>query len=599
MPQNKKLSFAGYFRAIREVLVTSYRAAPKLVLFKAVSVVLNSTLPVAVVYLAALTTSGLAEAYNGNQQAATQIYWYIIAAAALGLVSIIWSTLDSYVRQSQQYKIEATISDMMYEHFLTLDFWRYDDKKTIDLYERAQRFSQFFAFVFDRLASLVTDIVSLIIALIALSAVSPWLALIITIAVMPALYIQLRLSRAQVKHWDENMDVRRARWTLEGSLMQPQAISELRLYGLVRHILNLRQEYRDKDEKARILQERGYVSKNLMAQIVQSLTEAGSLLWVAGQVIARDSPIGHFIYVQQMVSRAFGAAGGFVTIISGLDEDLANLVDYHEFMALKPRRKATETISRAPDVISVENVSFRYRGSKAMVLRDLSLQIRKNQHVAIIGENGAGKSTLIKLLTGFYAPTSGKILLDGQDVTRIVPSSWHGYLSVLQQTFLHYDFTTIKDNVVFGDVSKTISNDTYSRALREAQADTFVAKLPKKDETYVTRWMGGDDEEAGIELSGGQWQRLALARNFYRDSPIIILDEPTSAIDGLAESRIFSRLFEAKDKTIITVSHRLSTVKRADMIYVLKDGRIVEQGTHDELVAHGEEYVKIFESQLS
>jgi len=218
--------------------------------------------------------------------------------------------------------------------------------------------------------------------------------------------------------------------------------------------------------------------------------------------------------------------------------------------------------------------------------------------VAIVGENGAGKSTLIKLLTGLYRPTKGNILLDGVDMNEYEVGSWHKLLGVLQQDFLSYGFATAKDNIYFGDVSGPLDQKRFDDAINRAEAKTFLAKLPKGIDSFVTTWMEHKDGTKGVDLSGGQWQRLALARNFYRNSPIIILDEPTSAIDALAEARIFERLFADKNRTVITISHRLTTVEKADMIYMLEGGKIVERGTHQQLVKNRGPYYKMFESQL-
>jgi ATP-binding cassette subfamily B protein/ATP-binding cassette subfamily C protein len=169
---------------------------------------------------------------------------------------------------------------------------------------------------------------------------------------------------------------------------------------------------------------------------------------------------------------------------------------------------------------------------------------------------------------------------------------------VLTQNATEYGFATARNNIYFGDVSKPFDQKRFDQAVDWAEARTFLEKLPQKYDNYLRAWMEDSEGNKGVDLSGGQWQRLALARNFYRDSPIIILDEPTSAIDALAESRIFKSLFNAKDKTIITISHRLTTVKKADVIYVLQEGALAEQGTHAELVKRKGEYFKIFESQL-
>ena len=226
------------------------------------------------------------------------------------------------------------------------------------------------------------------------------------------------------------------------------------------------------------------------------------------------------------------------------------------------------------------------------------MTIEKNQHVAIVGENGAGKSTFIKLLAGLYAPTQGEVTVDGINLQDIDSDSWHKQIGALRQDFTRYMFASARDNVLFGDVNKN-DHDLLVKSLKDAEAVDFTDKLPVGLDSYVNNWMEDDNGNKGVELSGGQWQRLALARNFYRDAPIIILDEPTSAIDALAESRIFKRLFAVHDKTIVTVSHRLTTVQRADVIYVFDNGRIVESGTHRELVEKKGHYYRMFESQLS
>jgi ATP-binding cassette subfamily B protein/ATP-binding cassette subfamily C protein len=385
---------------------------------------------------------------------------------------------------------------------------------------------------------------------------------------------------------------------IEWNMLLPEHMAELRIYGVIRYLLDLRMKLRDKDEKQQIEFERRYIVKRLFANMIEVAAEVIALLWTVSQIIARTQPIGQFIYVQQIVSRALGGASGFVSAVSSVDQDLVNLVDYQTFMDLPESVGGNKTVRGVPHSIRLENVSFHYAKSKTTVLDDVSLEITRGQHVAIVGENGAGKTTLIKILTGLYTPTKGSVLLDSESLSDFDVASWHRKLGVLSQSYMTYGFATAKDNVYFGDVQKPFDKDRFEKALEWAEATKFLKKLPRGVDTYVITWMEDDEGNQGVDLSGGQWQRLALARNFYRDSPIIVLDEPTSAIDALAESRIFKHLFEAKDKTIITISHRLTTVKKADVIYMLEDGKLVEQGTHDELVAQRGPYFKMFESQL-
>ena len=598
MVKKKPLGARQYIVAVWHVAKETYKAAPLASVVQLGGAFVTAILPIAITYYAALTTTALAEAYAGKAEAGQAAILYVVTTAFLGVAMTAWSSLEQYVSQMMRYRVEAAMSDRMYEHFLSLDFWRYDDKETADLYDRATNFGRFFPYVFDRVSRLVSNAVTAIISIIALALVSWWLSLIVLVAIIPGIYIQFKLSRAQVAHWNANVTTRRSKGILEWILGDQRQTSELRLYGVVRHLLDLRKKLRDQDEKARIEFERQYIAKQLGADILQAAAEVTALVFTVLQIIARQQPIGHFIYVQQVVSRVFSGTNSFVSGLSSLDEDLANLFDYQEFMQLPVRKGGDYTLRQVPAEIQLQNITFAYPNTKRNVIDNLSLVIKKGQHVAIVGENGAGKTTLVKILTGLYRPVLGDIQLDGRSLSDTDIASWHQQLGVLAQNSINYSFATARDNVLLGDVSRPYDDERYKDALAMAQAKTFINKLPSGDKSYINNWMEDEEGNKGTELSGGQMQRLALARNFYRNSPIIILDEPTSAIDALAESQIFNHLFADKTRTVITISHRLTTIERADVIFMLKEGKLVEQGTHNELVAKKGEYYKIFESQL-
>lgn len=581
------------------VAQATYKAAPLAIVVQVTGSIITAVLPIVTTYFAARTTTALAEAYAGNEQAGEQVLVFVGVTALLGVVMTSWQSLENYVTQLMRYRVEAAMTDRMYEHFHEIDFWRYDDKKTADMYDKAQQFARFFPYVFDRLANILTQFITMMAGLVALILVSWWLGLIVLAAVVPGIVIQFRLSRASTKHWKSNVETRRSQGMIEWQILQPRFMAELRLYGIVRYLLDMRIRLRDKDEKTRIEFERSYIGKKLGADVLEAAAEVTALFWTAVQVIHHLQPIGQFLYVQQIVSRTMGGVSGLVNTISSIDEDIANLFDYNEFMALPVQSAGRRVLTEVPKVIELNNVSFHYPTSNRLVLQDISFAIRRAQHVAIVGENGAGKSTLVKLLTGLYEPTSGSVLLDGTPLAESEVGSWHKYLGVLQQEFISYGFASAKDNVYFGDTSKKFDDKRFEAALAKAEAKSFLKKLPRGVDSYVNPWMEDDDGNAGTDLSGGQWQRLALARNFYRDSPIIILDEPTSAIDALAESRIFKHLFDEKGKTIITISHRLTTIQKADVVYMMKDGKLVEQGTAKELIAMRGEFYTMFESQIS
>lgn len=599
MSSNKrKLSIKERLAGLAKVAKITYKASPLAVFVKLTGTVITSVLPIVTTYFAALTTTALAEAYAGDETAGDRAITYVIVTALLGVFIMAWSSLEQYINQFVRYKIDAAITDQMYEQFLAIDYWRYDDKKTADLFDKAGQFARFFGYVFDSLASIFSSIVQMIAGLVALTLVSWWLGVILIVAIIPGIIIQLKLSRKRVNHWNTNVETRRQKNMIEYNMLRIEHIAELRLYGLARHLLDMRMKLRDKDEKKRIEFDRTFIPAQLGADILEALAEVAALIYTTLQIIAQAQPIGQFLYVQQITSRSLGGVRSFVSQLSSIDEDIANLFDYNEFMNLPTSAQRKLILRGLPGSIELKNVSFKYPNSKQLVLNDVSLHIKQAQHIAIVGENGAGKSTLIKLLLGLYRPTKGKVLLDGKSLSLVQLDSWHRQLGVLQQDFTKYSFASARDNILLGDVSKEPDEAKLQTALDNAEAREFIEKLPKGLDNFVHQWIEHDDGTSGVDLSGGQWQRLALARNFYRDAPIIILDEPTSAIDALAESRIFKRLFALKDKTIITISHRLTTVKKADIIYVLEDGQIVEQGTHQELVAKHGAYVRLFESQL-
>ncbi|HSW75143.1 MAG TPA: ABC transporter ATP-binding protein [Candidatus Saccharimonadales bacterium] len=599
MAKNNPLTLKQQLGAIASVAAMTFKTAPGAVIFKLAGSVIDALLPIATTYFAARTTTLLANAYSGNHAARSQVILYVFVTAALGLVMTVWSSLDNYVQTKMRYVVETKVSNRMFEHFLSLDFWRYDDKQTADLYDRAQKFSSFFSYVFDRIASIFSQLISIASAIIALVAVSWGISLFILLAVIPGIYVQFKLSRRQNKLWNENVETRRALSLIEWDMLQPKLISELRLYGMVHHLLKLRGQLRDKDEKRRVEIEREMMPLTIFSNVIQAGAEIVALIWVSLKIIAHKQPLGQFLYVQQIVGRAISSATSLVSAVSSIDEDIANLYDYELFMKLPQRQNGTHKLAQAPEEIVFEKVSFHYPGKNMPdVLHSINLSVKRNQHIAIVGENGAGKTTLIKLLTGMYPPTGGSIKLDNTSMQDINIDSWHQQLGVLQQEFITYGFATARDNVRFGKVDKPYDEKRLEQALQEAEASGFARKLPNGLDSFVNNWMEDDDGNKGTALSGGQWQRLALARNFYRNAPVIILDEPTSAIDALAESRIFRRLFADRQRTVITISHRLSTIKNADCIYMLEHGTVVESGTHDELIARKGKFYHMFESQL-
>lgn len=595
----KKISLRRYGSALWFVARRSFAIAPSLAILQLVDSLISAGLPIVTTYFAALTTTALTAAYAGEAGSSNQALTYVVITAALGIISLIWSTLGSFLATRGRYKIDVAIESEMMHQFTGLPFYEYDNKEMVDTHEKAQRFSRMFSNIFSRLGSMLTSVIGAVGSIIALVSVSPMLALVVLISVMPSVFINIKLARAQTEHWETNITNRRRMWEIEWTLRRPELMAEMRVYGVIRTLIQLYLRYRESDEKKRMEIDLRAGWKQLGANILESIVELGALIWVVLQIIDRVLPVGQFVFVQQMVGRAMGSVRGFASQLGTIDDEFAHMIDYQKFMEIETLKDAGRQVSRVPDVISFRQVSFRYPHSTRPVLENINLTLPRGTKVAFVGENGAGKSTLIKLLLGLYAPTKGEVQLDGQSLQEYSTVSWHKYIGLLWQQFVTYHHGTIRENIELGDVDKVATTQNINNAMRQAEFQGVVDKLERGVDTYISKWMGRDNDDASAtELSGGQYQRLALARNFYRDAPIIILDEPTSAIDALAESRIFDRVLSEKEKTIITISHRLSTVQKADVVYMLKDGRIVEHGTAEELIAKKGEFYRMFESQL-
>ncbi|MFA5770289.1 MAG: ABC transporter ATP-binding protein [Patescibacteria group bacterium] len=311
-------------------------------------------------------------------------------------------------------------------------------------------------------------------------------------------------------------------------------------------------------------------------------------------IFSQKFSLGDFTFFLNAMFTFTGQTSSLLVNLGGIVENNLYVDDYFRLLNIKNKIISSNRAKRLkiiiPREIKFENVSFTYPGSKNSVLKNINLTIKTGQDIAIVGPNGAGKTTLIKLLFRFYDPTSGKILVDGVDLKNINLDDWYRHLGVLFQDFAKY-YLTVKENIEFGDVDKA-KKKNVNEALANAQAHDLL-KLPKKTNQILGRWF-----EDGEEISVGQWQKLAIARALYRNAPILILDEPTSNIDAQSEFKIFNNLKKTYlKKTLIFISHRFSTVRIADYIYVLKEGQIIEQGKHQDLVTKNGTYAKYFNIQ--
>lgn len=354
-------------------------------------------------------------------------------------------------------------------------------------------------------------------------------------------------------------------------------------------------------QKAYMKKFRSAVNKGVVMIILTRMIQIGAFFYTQWKnlsgVLNGTLAIGQFtLYFQQTLFLTLGIEG-ILDAYSSINTRSKYIEKYFDFFATEPAIKNPKItkpipVKPQPAVIEFKDVSFRYPKSSRNVLKNFNLKIESGDKVALVGENGAGKSTLIKLILRFFDVTKGEILVNGVNIKELDIAKWRGQVGALFQEYIKYQFT-FEENVYFGNASQKNNHEAIKAAIEKSGSDAYMEGLPRKYEQVVGKMFDG-----GIDLSGGQWQKLALARAFFRNAPMLILDEPTSAIDAKAEYEIFQRVQNLqKDKTVIIISHRFSTVRNADRILVLDEGRIIEEGNHKKLMEKKGLYAELFNIQ--
>ena len=381
-------------------------------------------------------------------------------------------------------------------------------------------------------------------------------------------------------------------------MVNKDGVKEIRMFGLENVFINKYKQVFDgyyRGLRGLILRESFW---SVALTILSSVVNCVFYVLIASRVLNGEYMIGDYSLYTGALSSIATCVGLLISTSASIYEGTLFIDNLIAFMKTE---KTVKAVSDTPKEINrgmahtvvFENVSFSYPGTERKVIDNVNLTLRPGETVVLVGLNGAGKTTLLKLLTRLYDPTEGRILLDGVDIREFEPRDLYRIFGIIFQDFGKYA-CTVSENVSFGEISRGEESERIAAALKSANAEEFVSALPEGTNTPLMRIF----ERTGIELSGGQWQKLAIARAFYSESDILILDEPTAALDAIAEQEIYNQ-FEAlrKDKTTIFVSHRLSSATTASKIVVLEYGRVIEEGTHKELMEKGGRYHELFTTQ--
>ncbi|HTE57678.1 MAG TPA: ABC transporter ATP-binding protein [Verrucomicrobiae bacterium] len=428
------------------------------------------------------------------------------------------------------------------------------------------------------------------------SQITWWLVPLIALFLIPSLIGESRMAKMQWFVWDSKGDFRHIFWGLEYIIRQAKGQMELRTSQASSFVLNkidtMNQGfYREQEGKYR------KASRSLMlTKVLEAGGTATGAVILLKQFLSHAISLERYFFLSGALLRIGGALNSIFGTLTRMQEGLLFADSYFSLVDAQPRivdpPNAIALPAGATPSIVFKDVSFTYPDQTEPIFENLNIEIKSGEHVALVGENGAGKSTLIKLLLRFYQPTSGQILVDGQDLQEVAIETWYAQLATLFQDFNHYPLS-IAENIEIGRSTQKANRKQLEQAAAFGNVDEMV-------KGYAHGWDTVLDSsfKKGVEPSGGQWQRVALARAFYRNADMIILDEPTSAIDAKAEYDIFNNIFDHyQDKTALIVSHRFSTVRRANRIIVIDHGKIVEQGSHQALMKKKGLYHELFSKQ--
>jgi ATP-binding cassette subfamily B protein len=561
--------------------------------------VVQGLLPVATVYLTRLLVDDIVAA-QATGGAWPSLRPALIAAVLLGGVLLVAELLRSaagWVRAAQADLVRDHITGLIHEKSLHADLAFYESPEYHDRLHRARDQAGYrpLALV-EGLGSLLQNGLTLLAMLAVLIPFGAWLPLALLASTLPAFFVVLRYSLKQHRwHQRTTADERRS-WYYDWLLTSGDSAAELRLFGLGGLFRTAFLALRGRLRAERLALARGEMLAEFAAGGVALLITGAAAAWMVWQALQGVVTLGSLALFYQAFYQGQRLMRTLLGDVNQVYTNVLFLGDLFEFLALEPRVVSPAHPVAVPAALTqgvrFDRVAFRYPGSARRALEEFSLTIPAGQVVALVGANGAGKSTLIKLLCRFYDPEAGRIELDGIDLRELDLAELRQRIAVLFQQPVHYS-ATAAENIALGSPVPA-ERAAIEKAARAAGADEPIARLPQGYETLLGKWFAG-----GTELSGGEWQRLALARAFLRQAPLVLLDEPTGAMDSWAEADWLDRFRQlAAGCTAVIITHRFTTAMRADVIHVMAGGRLLESGSHHQLLARGGLYARSWDAQM-
>jgi ATP-binding cassette subfamily B protein len=553
--------------------------------------------PFAIAKIAAQILNGVSDTLHGKPL--SQSFWYLVGIeiglnVLLGLLMRAIDYTDALLANRYTQMVSVRVMDQAAK----LDLTTYEDPAFYDRLERARVQATDRLVMIQQMGRLVQQVITTVTFSAALALASPWLVLLLLVGVLPSFLGETHFAfLGYAKNFRQTTAKRQMDYLRQVAGSRDGA-KEVKLFGLHRFFTDRFKALADQIYREDVALARGKLLFGGLLGVVSTLGYYGAYVYVIWRTMGGHYDIGQFFFLTTSIQQASSNLQQVFSTASGIADQALFLTDLLAFFEMKPTVDANPNGRRFPERIEIgfefRNVSFAYPGTTRRVLKDFNMVLRPGERIALIGENGQGKTTVVKLITRLYDPTDGQILLEGVDLRDYSLEDLHRNIGVIFQDFVRFEMTA-RENIAIGRVDKPHSELELDSAAHKSLADTVIDKLSGGYDQMLGRRF-----EGGVELSGGEWQKIALARAYLRDAELLILDEPTAALDARSELEVFERFAElTQGKMALLISHRFSTVRMADRIVVLSGGRLIEEGDHQQLMAAGGVYAGMFEMQAA
>jgi ATP-binding cassette, subfamily B, bacterial len=585
-------------RNVPAVLKIVWDSGPWVVVFGLVSRLFSSLLPVALLWITKLIIDGIYQALSTHHPVKPGFWWLVAAEFSLAVLNSVLIRAIDYSDSLLADKYTRHVSIRVMNHAAGLDLIAYEDPVFYDRLERARVQATDRLVMIQAIGRLVQQAITAITLSVSIMLFSPWLMLLLIVGVFPAFLGESHFAFLGYAKNFRQTPIRRQLDYLRLLGGSKEAAKELKLFGLKSFLCERFTRLSDEIYKENVTLSRRKLIAGSLLSVVGTMGYYSAYVFVIWRTVAGALSIGSLTFLAGAIQQASSSIEQIFSTVAGIGDQALFLTDLLAFFEMQPTIRSKPTALPAPrpirQGIEFRNVSFRYPGNPRLVLHRINFQLHREERLALIGENGQGKTTIVKLITRLYDPTDGQILLDGIDLREYDLEDLHREIGVIFQDFMRYEMTA-RENIAVGRVEEINNMELLQTAAQKSMADHVIGRLSQGYEQMLGRRF-----DEGVDLSGGEWQKVALARAYLRDAQLLILDEPTAALDARSELEVFQRFSElTSGKTAIFISHRFSTVRMADRIIVLENGKIAEEGTHTQLANLGGRYAEMFEMQAS